>query len=119
MLVAGYIVIPFIGFIFMRLGLLTFPDIGDDDLQAPPQSPDSPLDTVLTAAWKIFMFPVIAMGLKFNPHGIMLCFLLIAPGPFWAFFIELLCTAKNRLWPKKPQTEINSNRATTETPAKT
>jgi hypothetical protein len=101
--VAAFIVFPYIGVIFLRLGLINLPDIGDSNPQA-YQPPDSPFETVFIAIFKIILFPASAVEFICNKTGIdPRSFPFIAPGLFWAFLVELLFVAKKRLWLKKPQ----------------
>jgi hypothetical protein len=113
-LIVAYSVVPYIVAIFIRLGLITFPDIGDNDPQANPQPPDSLLGTILMAIWKIVLFPACVVEFfcaktGINPRGIIQSFLYISPGLFWASLVELLFMTKKRLRPNKPQGIITSN----------
>ena len=113
-LVVIYIIFPFLCYVLLRLGLITLPDIGDSDPQALPEPPDSPLEIVFVALLKIILFPAetlesICHKTSIDPRGNVWVLLVISPGLFWAFFVELLIEAKNRLRPNKPQDKIISN----------
>jgi hypothetical protein len=80
--------------------------IADNDPQAMPP-PDPPSETLFHALREVMLFPssildFLRMKAGIRPLGIMGgYFLLVLPGLFWAFFVELLFEAKKRLRPKK------------------
>jgi hypothetical protein len=81
-------------------------NFGDSDL--PPYQPDTPFEKICNGAWLIAALPVFAFGsilhtfgMDPNPPQVVLAFVFITPGLFWASLLEILLMLRGRFRPNK------------------